>query len=291
MQKFSFHVFYVIVWLLGWLPWYLLYLFADGIYLLVFYVIGYRKKVVLQNLSNAFPEKDDDEILTIRKKFYRHFCDLIVEIIKTIHLSAEDLEKRVSFQNTEVFQELRKKGKHAICVIGHYGNWEWIATFEHYLPGFKNMTIYKTLTNRWFDKFMYDQRAKLGVEPVPMGQILRKIIAYDQQGELTATGFISDQCPPQKDIQYWTQFLNQDTPMYMGIEKIAGKFNMGVVFLYVEKPSRGHYVYHVKLLADEVGHMEPTQITEMHTKALEDMIRKRPELWLWTHRRWKRKRQ
>ncbi|HEY4788952.1 MAG TPA: lysophospholipid acyltransferase family protein [Bacteroidales bacterium] len=272
------------------LPMRVLYIISDILYPLVYYVIGYRKKVVFENLRNSFPEKSEEEIEIIAKKFYHHFCDLLVEIVKVLHISAEELKKRMKYRDVSGFKEEFKRNKHILVVLGHYNNWEWGCCLG--MQGVHRFaTIYKPLKNKYFDNLMIKMRTQFGDDVVPMVHTPRYLMEQIQKGELTQLNFIADQSPYQSDIRYWTTFLNQETPVLLGIEKLARKTHQPVYFAKFYKIKRGYYEVEVIKLCDDCSLLAPYELTNMHVKALEELIREAPENWLWTHRRWKHKRE
>lgn len=275
--------------ILALLPMRVLYFISDLLYPLIYYIIKYRKKVVLENLRNSFPEKSEEEITLISKKFYRHFCDILVEILKLFHMSEKEMSRRMHLKNPQPLLDEYSRNKHILMVLGHYNNWEWctglcIQEKHHYL------NIYKPLTNPYFDDFMAKLRTQYGGEVVPMGKIGRVFMKYILENKLSQPNFIADQSPYEAEIQYWTNFLNQDTPVFLGIEKLAVKTRQPVYYASLRKKKRGYYEMEVEKLCDDASRLEPFQLTEMHVRKLENLIREAPEYWLWTHRRWKSKR-
>ena len=285
----SFILFNIIIglwWLIALLPLKILYFFSDILFLLTYYFPGYRKKTVLKNLRNAFPEKSETEIKVISKKFYHHFNDVLIEILKMIHLSPSELADRIKVKNPEVLNDLYSQNKSVIAVVGHYNNWEWILGTKPDVP-YHSMAIYKPLNNKYFNKFIIRNRSRYGVELISMRETLRKILYYKKINKVTLCAFITDQSPVWEETQYWGHFLNQLTPVYLGIEKMAIKTGQAVVFLHVHKIARGKYEMEVIRLFDNVDNVSPYEITNKHLSVLEKIITARPEYWLWTHRRWK----
>ena len=273
-------------WLVALIPLSVLYFFSDLLFPLIYYVIRYRKKTTLENLRNSFPEKPEDEIRQIAKKFYHHLNDLLFESVKMIHLTPEKLAERIPMTNPEIIHDLYRRNKSVIAVIGHYNNWEWILGTKPYVPH-HSMAIYKPLNNKHFDRFLIKIRSKYGTEIISMRSTLKTILDYKKKDVLTLSAFIADQSPVWEEVQYWTKFLNQDTPVYLGIEKIARKTDQAVVFLHVKKTGRGRYAVEIIKMFDEVSRTVEHEITEKHTRILEHIIREKPEYWLWSHRRWK----
>lgn len=286
MNTVFYYLFLLTVRLVSLFPFSVLYRFSDATSFLLFRVIKYRRNVVFQNLKNAFPEKSTAERTLIAKKFYDHFSDLIYESIKMYRLSDEQIRQRISYSNKQVLLDLYKKNKHVVVVIGHYGNWEWIAGLAGQTP-YNDMSIYKPMRNKYFDHFFKNLRAKYGLELVPMRQTIRKILTYKKENRLTLSAFISDQSPVWEETQYWTEFLNQDTAVYLGIEKIAKQTDQAVVFYATRKVKRGYYEVEVIPLFEETRNLPPYTITDSHVQTMEKLIKERPEHWLWSHRRWK----
>jgi KDO2-lipid IV(A) lauroyltransferase len=285
----SFILFNIIIglwWLIALLPLKILYFFSDILFLFTYYFPGYRKKTVLKNLRNAFPEKSEAEIKVISKKFYHHFNDVLIEILKMIHLSPAELAARIKVKNPEVLNDLYNQNKSVIAVVGHYNNWEWILGTKPDVP-YHSMAIYKPLNNKYFNRFIIRNRSRYGVELISMRETLRKILYYKKINKITLCAFITDQSPVWEETQYWAHFLNQLTPVYLGIEKMAIKTGQAVVFLHVHKIARGKYEMEVIRLFDNVDNVSPYEITNKHLSVLEKIITAQPEFWLWTHRRWK----
>lgn len=287
MAAVAYYIFLPLLYLISLLPFRVLYIISDGIYFLIFKVIGYRKKVVYQNLRNSFPEKSDDEIEKIARKFYRFFCDLILETLKTLTIGERSLKKHVKFDNPEVFKQYAEQNQSVIIVMGHLGNWELGGARFALLPYHKLYVIYHPLSNKNFNNLIVHMRTRLGNKLYAMSEVLRGMVR--DRKELTATAFIADQTP-QPNGAYWTTFLNQDTPVFTGTEKIAQKFKYPVIYLSIKRPKRGQYVMECELLVEKPEETTENQISEMHTKRLEKDIIENPEIWLWTHRRWKHKR-
>ncbi|MDD3077573.1 MAG: lysophospholipid acyltransferase family protein [Paludibacter sp.] len=288
-----FYLFYVFIWILAWLPLKVLYLFSDLLYPLVYYVVGYRKKVTRQNLYNSFPEKSTKELRHIERKFYRFFCDVIIENIYLIHASKKDMKKR--FEATDAASKVidfYNQGKSVMIMTAHYCNWEWGSAFSLYLPEDKPMyNIYKQLTNGHFDSFMKVNRERLGSRNVEMKSLLRKMISLKQTNELACFGMIADQSPRRKLIHYWTNFLNQETPVIDGTEQLAHKFNYPVVYIHINRIKRGYYKCTYHIISEDPSKETPFSITEKYARILEKEIQKKPEYWLWTHKRWKHKKE
>jgi KDO2-lipid IV(A) lauroyltransferase len=288
MGAIGYYIFYGINWIVTLLPLPVLYLLSDFIYLLLYYFPSYRRKVVATNLKNSFPEKTAEELKTIEKKFYKHLADTFIETFKMTHMSHAQQRKRFSYSNLEIIDKLREEKRDIIAVLGHYGNWEWPTLMPSYLK-YKVIIIYKPLQNKYFDKFLFNNRSKDGIVLTPMSHVIKEIINNRNNNINTLSVFLADQTPVKSEIRYWTTFLNQDTPVYIGTEKIASKYDMAVVFFNVQCVKRGYYNLKIELLFDHTAGLPANVITEAHVRKLEEIIREKPEFWLWSHRRWKHK--
>jgi Kdo2-lipid IVA lauroyltransferase/acyltransferase len=288
MGAIGYYIFYVLNWVITLLPLRVLYIFSDFLFLLLYYFPTYRKKVVESNLRNSFPGKSVKELKRIEKKFYRHMADLFIETFKLTHMSESQFKKRFTISNSEVINKLLDEKRDTIAVLGHYNNWEWLACLPFYTK-YKCVSIYKPLQNRYFDRFINKLRSHNGMILTPMSNIIREIINDRKNNINTISAFISDQTPIRSEIKYWTTFLNQDTPVYMGTEKVASKYDMAVVFFHIQKIKRGYYNLNIELLFEHSAGLPDYQITEAHVRKLEEIIREKPEYWIWSHRRWKHK--
>jgi len=288
MAAIGYYLFYGLNWIITLLPLPVLYIFSDFLYLILYNVVGYRRKVVATNLRNSFPEKTDTELKIIEKKFYRHLADIIIETLKSTHLTKANQKKRFTYSNLEIIDKLREEKRDIIAVLGHYNNWEWPTLLPYYLK-YKTIIIYKPLQNKYFNNFVNNNRSKDGIVLTPTSQVIREIINYRKNNINTLSVFISDQIPAMGDIKYWTTFLNQDTAVFTGASKIASKYDMAIVFFHVQKVKRGYYNLDIELLFDHTEGLSEEVITEKHVRRLEEIIREKPENWIWSHRRWKHK--
>lgn len=281
-------VLYGLLWGYSWLPLRVLYFFSDLYYLILYYLVKYRRKVVRTNLVHAFPEKSFPEIVEIEKKYYRHLCDLFVEMYRMWHMTEKDIRRRCVFTNPEVIQHYFDQGKSVIGVLGHYGNWEWMASYSLWMSSEVDFyTLYKPLHDPVADRMMRTIRSRFRAKPVPKNDILRKIVENRREGRLFLAAFIGDQTPNAGNLNFWMEFLHQDTPVLIGTEKIARKFDLPVISLRMRKVKRGYYEVEFVDLCAEPNKLEPGELTVMHTRMLEKYICEEPELWLWSHRRWK----
>ncbi len=288
MGTIGFYLILPFLYLLSILPFFLFYGVSDFFFVLIYYVMGYRKKVVYTNLKNSFPEKSHEELKTIERKFYRYLCDLFLETFKTITISRENAVKHCSFtkETIALFDKLHAEKKSCIIVMGHFGNWEWAGSTFALMCKQQLYVIYHPLTNKGFNNLIYKMRTRFGTKLYAMKDTMREMIK--NRNEVNATAFIADQTPAPEGA-YWTKFLNQDTPVFWGTEKIAQKLNYPVVYVTVNRIKRGYYEVHSEILVQEPKNTREGEISELHTKKLEQDILKQPEVWLWSHRRWKHK--
>lgn len=275
------------------LPFSLLYILSDLLYFFVYKIVRYRLKVVRSNLSASFPELDKKELLNLEKRFYHHFCDYFVETIKLLHISDEEMQKRMFFEDLDIVKDAMKDGRSVIMYLGHYCNWEWIPSITMY---FKNTDyifgqIYKPLQNKAIDKLFLKIRSRFGSLGIPKNDTLRTIVRLKKEGKQTLIGFMADQTPAPQSIHYWTEFLNHDTPVFTGVERIAKQTDFLVIYLDIQKIKRGVYKATVKLVNENPKEEPENKITETYIRMMEKTILRDPAYWLWTHKRWKRTRQ
>jgi len=274
------------IWILSILPEKILYLISDLFYVIVYPLAGYRKAVVRENLKRSFPAMDAEGIRIIMRKFYHHFCDLMLETAISNFFTPKSGLKRMTYENPELLDELYRKGKIILGVTAHYGNWEYLSTLP-LVTQYPVNAIYRPLKNRYFDRMVINSRSLMGVKVVPMEKITRELIAHHREKKPVLSLVLADQRPPWQNIQYWTRFLNQDTPMFLGTEKLSKKLDAAVVFIKIRKASRGRYRVEFQLITDQPGTKAPFEITNDHVRILEDLIGEAPEYWLWSHKRWK----
>ena len=272
---------------ISYLPMWVLYIISDILYLFAYKILGYRKKVVQNNLKNSFPEKTERELNIIRQKFYRHFFDLILESIKAVSITGSSLKKKVVFNNIEVFNKYAKQNQSVVLAVSHYGNWEWGILGISLNAQQKMMGVYKKLSSDFFNYFMNKTRGKFGAELIEMNQIFRYLIKTKKECQII--GLLADQSPIKNESNYWTHFLNQETSVYLGPEKIAKKFNYPILFCSMKKVKRGHYEVFIEELCTNPEKTREGEITSLYLRKMETVINENPEYWLWTHRRWKHK--
>ena len=283
-----FNILYAFIWLITWLPLRVLYLFSDLFFLIIYYIAGYRKKVVRTNLVNSFPKKTKKEILRIERRFYRYFCDLFVETLYEMHMSQKEILRRIDLGNVDPILEQYKNGKSVMLMTAHYGNWEWASALSLILPNENPLhSIYKQLTSSKFDSLMFELRSKFTGKNIEKKDLLRIIVRMKNEGKVAMFGMISDQTPTGNSIHYWTHFLNQDTPVLLGTEQLAKKFDYPVFYLHINRIKRGYYKCDYHLISLEPKQTNEFEITETYMRILEKEIESAPQYWLWTHRRWK----
>ncbi|KGE13186.1 lysophospholipid acyltransferase family protein [Sphingobacterium deserti] len=278
-----------LLYILSLLPFWLLYTLSDLLYYILFYLIQYRKRVVLENIRNSFPEKTAAEHMDIAKKFYRYLPDLVVEAVKMRSMTEADVKKRIELINQEEVDRHFRQGKGVIGVTAHYGNWELGIYRLSVMTQYPRLVIYKPLSNSDFNDVYNALRCRFGATMVPMKQILRHIVQLRHQPHISM--FVADQTPMYQDSDYYMNFLNQDTLVYTGTERIARLTKNPIVYCHIgRKEKRGYYYCKFTTLIENPDDYEPHEITLKHNLFTEEMIRKQPEYWLWSHRRWKRKR-
>lgn len=288
MQALAYYIALPFIYLLAIIPYPLFHFISNGVYLLLYYVIGYRKTVVRQNLKNAFPQKTDAERKLIEKKFYRYLCDLFLETFKTLIFSRQKAIEhcRLSADAEKLFRNYEAQKKSIILVLGHFGNWEWAGNAFSLTSKQQLYVIYHPLQNKQFNNLTIKMRTRFGTKLIAMRETYKEMV--NLRDEVNATAFIADQTP-QPDNAYWTKFLNQDTPVFWGTEKIAQKTNYPVVYVSVKRIKRGYYEIFAETLFEHPKETREGEISEAHTRKLEKEIIAQPEIWLWSHKRWKHK--
>lgn len=266
------------------LPFPLLYAFSTVTCFIMRDLIGYRKAVVLQNLKNSYPDKSPQELDAIYRKFYAYLCDLIFETIKTLTMTEKEARERCVFHNTPWLDALHAEHKSIIVVMGHYGNWEWAGPGFTLYSKYQLVVIYRPLSNKYFENMMRRTRTKFGTRITPVNSTLRDMVSF--RNEVTATAFIADQAASQESA-YWTNFMNQDTAVFTGPEKIAKKFNYPVVYMNIKRVKRGYYEVFPELMFENPKTTADNEILESFTRRLEKEIIAEPYTWLWSHKRWK----
>lgn len=289
MSAIGYYIALPFLYLISLLPFRVLYVLSDGIYVLLYRVIGYRKEVVLTNLRNSFPEKSEAEIKQLCKDYYHYLCDITLETFKTLTISKEAMLSHCEFDEEalKLFKNLSQEDKSAILTMGHLGNWEWAGNSFSLLCEQQLFVIYHPLSNKYFDGLIYRMRTRFGTGLIPMNSVFKDMLR--NRSKTTVTAFISDQTP-MPESAHWMTFLNQDTPVFMGTEVIAKKLDYPVIYATIKRVKRGYYKVFAEMLVEHPKDTEDYYITELHTRRLEEDIKKWPETWIWSHRRWKHKR-
>ena len=263
-------------------------IFFSNIGMFILHITSYRKSIIQSNLNNSFPNKSTQEKRRITKQFYKHFTQFLTEIIKMFCISKNSIRKRVHFKNKALIQYYYSEKKDVILVLGHYGNWEWGLLATSIVSDHEMVGIYKPLSSYFWNQQIKKLRSKFGATLVSMKESVRYLLKQGNKPRLI--GMIGDQTPTKNEIDYWTTFLNQETAVFSGTEKLAKKLNCPVVFVHIDKIKNGYYEMSFELITENLQAHPEGEITNLHTQKLEEKIKQRPELWLWSHRRWKHSR-
>jgi KDO2-lipid IV(A) lauroyltransferase len=269
------------------LPMPILYAVSDFLFFFIYTLSGYRKNIVWKNLRNSFPEKREEELKIIMRRFYGHFCDVVVEGLKSFSISEEALQKHVEAVNTSLIEKYYSQNKSVILCTGHYANWEWpaVAFIRH--SSHKALGIYLPLKNKFFDKKLQQTRSKFGLTLMSVKEVAQYF--EEHKNEPCSYGFIFDQSPSNPKKGHWMKFLNQDTSVLTGVERYAVKYNFPVIYGKIVKLKRGKYRITYELVSEAPAQTKENVITERINRINEEIIRAEPAYWLWTHRRWKHK--
>ncbi len=279
-------LYYIIILPISSLNNFFLYLVSDVLYLIVGKLIKYRLKLITKNLKNSFPNKSENEIKGIRRYFYKHFSDLIVESLKGFTISEKRINKKIKIKNPELLNEMAKNGQNIILIGGHYNNWEMSAQKMPLECKHELFAIYKPLSNEFFDKKMKDSREKFGLIMIPMKETKNYFNTDDKKPRAIIFG--SDQSPSNAKNAHWINFLNQESGFLYGAEKYAKEFNWPVVYVSIQKSERGTYEVSFHLITDQPKQEPNGKIIKDFANLLEADINHNPPYWLWTHNRWKK---
>ncbi len=274
--------------LLSYIPFRVLYFLSDCLYYPLYYIVRYRRGVVRKNLVESFPDKSEQEIIKIEKAFYHFFADQVLETAKMTTISEEEISKRMKFVNVQQVTDVMRGGKSIALYMGHYGNWEWVSSIPLWLDKeIKVVQIYHTLANQNMDKLMLRNRERMGGISVEMRKTARYITGMALSRQTGIVGFISDHSPRRKDATYFIPFLNHNTPVVTGSEKVIKHCGYEAWFLNVRRVKRGYYEAEFVRIEENTKLVPDFEITDKYFKLLEEMITKCPELYLWTHNRFK----
>lgn len=285
MQRLVFILSYPFLWLIAVLPFRLFYMTADMIFFLLFYLVGYRRKVVRSNLELVFPEYSREQLNSIEKEFYRHLCDVLLETVKTMKISKDELNKRYRLINPELLKELEAKNS-VLVLIPHYGNWEWSIVINDILDS-KGYAVYQKMENQHFDSLIKKIRARWNTTLIHQKEMVRTILRNLEQGISAVYGVVSDQSPMRHRTKYWRPFMGIKVPVFDSPEILARKFGLAVVYAQINKLKRGHYQLEFVPITSNGKKTEEHEITDRFIELTEASIRANPAYYLWTHRRWK----
>ena len=288
MNLFVFLFVYPFIWFVSRLNFKQLYKLSDFFYYILYYVIGYRKKVVRNNLKLVFPKKTKKDLQLIEKKYYRNLSDVFLESFKSMNIKEEDIKKRFHFTNPEVLEQVYDSGRNLIVMGSHYCTWEWCFIMDR-VTRFKINAVYKKIANPYLNKWAKKIRSKYDCELITTNDTYRKIAKQSKEKKLHLYGFASDQSPSKKKAFYYNEFLNVTVPIHIGAEIIAKKYDMPMLFMDVIKVKRGFYEATFKEITYNPKNFENFKLTDIFIKMVEEQIRRKPEFYTWTHRRFKHK--
>ncbi len=288
MQAIGFYLSLPFIYLLSILPYRVLMIFSDILYFIVYHVIRYRRAVVYKNLRNSFPEKSDQEIRIITRKFYHSLADTFMETIKSITMSKKSILDRCDFKNLDLVDRYVEQKKNVLLVCGHYSNWEWTGAWMGLSGGKEVVAAFKPLKNPYFNNLMFKSRSKFKLKLIPKRLLLKYLETNRSENRQTTLILISDQSPNPKE-HHWVKFLNQDTAVVTGMEKIARQYNYTVIFASINPITRGYYSVKFTVLTEDPASLPPQALTKMFMEKLEADIIANPAPYLWSHRRWKLK--
>lgn len=274
------------------LPFGMLYVLSDILFVLLYHVVGYRRKVALKNIADSFPDKSPEEHKAICRQFFRNFADYFFETIKMNHITDDEMRRHTVIEGVEQIDRYVEQGRSVAVYFSHCGNWEWgtsITLWARNNPtnGVVYAQVYRPLTNKWFDAYFLKLRSRFGSVSFDKRMVFRDLLLLKRDGVLSVTGFMSDQKPSAGDVTHVVKFLNHPTAMITGTETIVRRLNLVAFYWDVEKPSRGHYKLTLRLITDNPDSMPQFAITDVYARLLQQTIERNPSIWLWTHKRWK----
>jgi KDO2-lipid IV(A) lauroyltransferase len=286
MGRTGYYLLKSITWIIQLFPLRVHYLVSDFCYILAYYIFRYRRTVVVDNLSNSFHGKGRKELDDIAKKFYRHFCDTFVETLYFDRISVKEGKKCVKYLNPELLNGYLDQGRQVLAFFGHYNNWEWFCNLPLY-SSHRLYAVYKKLKNKSFERFYSNLRGRFGAIPLERADTFKQLVSDQKEGIPSMSAFLFDQTPRVHEIHHRITFLNQETPVVLGAEKVAHKLDAVVLFLYSRKIKRGYYEAEFQLVTDHAKTCPKFEITDKCNRLLEQQIIRQPECWLWSHKRWK----
>lgn len=286
MQRAVYLLTYPFLWLVSRLPFFLLYAFSDAIFFLVFYLVRYRRNVVQENLKLVFPEWTEGQRKKTEKAFYRHLCDMFLEMAKTMGMRHEDFKKRFTFSNLEVIHNLERQGKGLMILFPHYASWEWAITIDQHILS-TGFGIYQPVNNKYFDRLVRRIRSQFGMTLITTRETREVMARNKAEGTHATYGMLSDQSPMLKKTHYWAPFMGIEVPMHTGAEFLSKQYDLPVVYLKITKKGRGMYHGDCILLEANPTQVPDYRITDAFFRETEQAIREAPEYYFWTHKRWK----
>lgn len=286
MNRLIYILAYPFLWFIALLPFKLLYFLSDCLFVVIYYIIGYRKKVVMENLKIALPDRSEDELKVIRKEFFKHFVDIFLEMAKMFTLTEEENNKRFRYENPELLNELYKDGKSLILMNSHYGNWEWMLNLPAFID-YHGVGAYTRISNPYFDKAIKKSRGKFGVELIQTSKMVRKMIKDKQEGVQSVYGLLSDQSPQIRNNTYWSEFMGVKVPIHTGGEVLSKKFDMNMVYMKTKRIKRGYYSSTFSVISTDVKSHPDFELTDNVLEIMKQQIEEEPAYYFWTHKRFK----
>ena len=286
MQRVVYLIAYPFIYLIASVPFNVLYIFSDFLRLIIYNLLGYRKKIVRSNLRKAFPHKSEDDLKWIEKRFYKHFCDITLEAFKSLTISSEEMQKRMVFKNLDVLTQFEKGNRSVIIMCGHYASWEWMLSIGYHTVS-QGYGIYTPIMNKYLNKLIIKIRKKHRGNLISRYSAIQQIKNLHNEGNIAVYGFVSDQSPRPKPKSYWRPFLGVKVPVFVGAEMVARELDFGVVYAKINRVKRGYYEASFELISDQPKKTKLNRITDTFTEWLEQDIYSDPTQYLWTHKRFK----
>ena len=286
MQRAVYLIAYPFIYLIASIPFNVLYVFSDFLRLIIYNLLGYRKKIVRSNLRKAFPHKSEDDLKWIEKRFYKHFCDITLEAFKSLSISSEEMQKRMVFKNLDVLTQFEKGNRSVIIMCGHYASWEWMLSIGYHTVS-QGYGIYTPIMNKYLNKLIIKIRKKHRGDLISRYSAIQQIKNLHNEGNIAVYGFVSDQSPRPKPKSYWRPFLGVKVPVFVGAEMVARELDFGVVYAKINRVKRGYYEASFELISDQPKKTKLNRITDTFTEWLEQDIYSDPTQYLWTHKRFK----
>lgn len=291
IQFIAFFLFRIFVFIIGLIPFSLIYRISDVLYFLILKPFPYRNRIIKKNISLSFPHYTAEQVQAVQNQFYRYLLDLFLESIKVMSMSKEEILERMVVEDDRVLVELFKEKKNVVVVLGHYANFEYLGRIlSHVDHEYKSCISYQPIKNKYLNDFLFKNRTRFGSDLISVKEV-KEMFARQKSDQPVATFFIMDQVPgaPHQSA-HWMEFLNQDTPVINGPEKFAERFNQAVVYLEISVKSRGYYSLKYQKISDNASEENANFVTEQQMRFLEKSIIAHPAYWLWSHNRWKHKR-